>query len=460
LQQRIRAAVVNFEAVLEDGRADLCYRYLGGLLDGFSAEEVDRLCWNTLGFGAQRVTLGLDEGAPFRALLSHGLLSKNNLGQFLTSVITHAKGDKTRSSGVTALLKILNEAGYDLKSAKGNSGAVPLLPMVTFACDDTGLIEYLVDTVGCDVNELGTDSDSDSSTAFVAAVAQHHFKVASLLFDRGAKMVLEGRPRHELQPFGVLLMASSVYPEAVALLRRAIKRDNRLLASPLFESRIPQNPDDFISTPVFSMIRFASADLVDALLEMSDPEAATEAVNKVSRRGGAPTFPVEYAAAVQRWEHFSVLLKHKAKVTPLALEWLESRHCPRRILALAKAAAARQLEESKKEATARAAGATSNAFEGPAPKVLTEREEKKKAKKKAAKKKAKAKKRTAAKEPSAGAGKAEEGDSSSDSGDDTGEEGMDEEEKMLARAPTFDLEQERKRRAEQAAKKKGDEKKE
>jgi hypothetical protein len=95
------------------------------------------------------------------------------------------------------------------------------------------------------------------------------------------------------------------------------------------------------------------------------------------------------------------------------------------------------------------AGAASNAAEDPSVKVLSAKEEKARAKKREQKKKAKAKKRAAAAAAAAaggagaGAGAGAAPEDSDDSGDDTGEEGLDEEERMLARAPTFDLEKER-----------------
>jgi hypothetical protein len=135
---------------------------------------------------------------------------------------------------------------------------------------------------------------------------------------------------------------------------------------------------------------------------------------------------------------------------------------PRSILLQVEAMAQKEREdERKKVVIASNSAVPSNAFEVPGPKVMTEAEEKKKAKKRAAKKKAKEKKRAAAAaatEGHAGAGKeANNGaDSESDSsGTDEEEAGMNEEERMLARAPTFDLEKEkaaRKARAEKEAK--------
>jgi hypothetical protein len=145
------------------------------------------------------------------------------------------------------------------------------------------------------------------------------------------------------------------------------------------------------------------------------------------------------------------------------LEIAERNGAPRPLLLRLKALGKQQQEDAKRtKVSAAFPVAPTNTFEDPTSKVLTEAEEKKKAKKREQKKKAKAKKKAAAaarKEGYAGAGKEEGHVSSTDSdssGPDDEEEGMDEEERMLARAPTFDLEKEkaaRKARAEAEAEK-------
>jgi hypothetical protein len=98
--------------------------------------------------------------------------------------------------------------------------------------------------------------------------------------------------------------------------------------------------------------------------------------------------------------------------------------------------------------SADAAGLSTAAFEDPGMKAITAKEAKAKERKKAQKKKARAKKRAEAK-ANGGAGK--QAEESSDSGEDSAEEGMDEEERMMHRAPAFDLERAKKERAEAAA---------
>jgi hypothetical protein len=117
----------------------------------------------------------------------------------------------------------------------------------------------------------------------------------------------------------------------------------------------------------------------------------------------------------------------------------------RALLAVVRARAEAEKTAGVDVKTALSADGTSNAFEDPQVRVLSEKEEKRKAKKKAAKIKAKQKKEAAKKEADRGAGQpADGGESDSDSsGSDEEEAGMTAEEKMLARAPNFDLEKER-----------------
>jgi hypothetical protein len=89
-------------------------------------------------------------------------------------------------------------------------------------------------------------------------------------------------------------------------------------------------------------------------------------------------------------------------------------------------------------------GLAATTFEDPGMKAITAKEAKEKERKKAQKKKARAKKRAEAK-ANGGAGKKD--DDSSDSGEDSAEAGMDDEERMMHRAPAFDLEQAKRDRA-------------
>jgi hypothetical protein len=188
--------------------------------------------------------------------------------------------------------------------------------------------------------------------------------------------------------------------------------------------------------------------------------------------------PLQFYARLEKWEHCRLLLTHArpkvltsaavpegmtASTLPCAHEMImagcsekenrllralvEGAAMAERKAAAAKERASKAAAAAKEMASkASAVGASTNAFEGPAAKVSTATEETKKAKKREAKKRARAKKREKAKSGedfpvAAGAGEAPLDDSDSSGSDD--EEGMDGEERMLARAPTFDLQKEK-----------------
>jgi hypothetical protein len=194
------------------------------------------------------------------------------------------------------------------------------------------------------------------------------------------------------------------------------------------------------------------------------------------------------ALALLRYGGASVTFKAEGRgdPAPSVAEFIRDNGCPNRLFKIAFDAAYKKEKEEERLAKEKAAGKyaiadkekgevgggsaaskapkvddATNAFEDPAQKPLTEKQAKEKARKKAAKKKAKAKKKAAAKEASAGAcgaGGAMDVSDSDSSGEDEEEAGMDEEERMLARAPTFELEKERaarKARAEAEAQKNG-----
>jgi hypothetical protein len=190
--------------------------------------------------------------------------------------------------------------------------------------------------------------------------------------------------------------------------------------------------------------------------------------------------PTDDAAARKDWEMVSLLLKYvptvpvtrrgrilsrdgKPTVATLSsvseivdLEYKKGgpNAPPRSLVLQLNAMAAREMETKErggskgKRDDGRASSAPEGAFEDPEVHFVTsEKEEKKRAKRREQKKKAKAKKKAAAKVVAhAGAGKEADAASSSEDDSSGGEdetEGMDEEERMLARAPTFDLEKEK-----------------
>jgi hypothetical protein len=226
---------------------------------------------------------------------------------------------------------------------------------------------------------------------------------------------------------------------------------------------------------------------LEAILSVNLPgveEMCSKSVRTARSNGTFVEYiPADVLAAFGRWDMLAMLLQYcpDAPVTvpgkvlradgtlleqlPTVLENAERRRAPRGLLLKLKTMAKQQRADAEKAKVIAANSAIpSNAFEDVTNKVLTEAQEKKKAKKRSQKKKAKAKKRAAAASNDAahaGAGMEEESSSDSDSsGPDEEEEGMDEEERMLARAPTFDLEKERATRKVRAEAEKAKETKE
>jgi hypothetical protein len=285
-----------------------------------------------------------------------------------------------------------------------------------------------------------------------------------------------------------LILAIGLADDAVALpvVKELIQQDSSLCDLECYRGETVE------TTPVLFCCQLNLPHCLEALLSADLPgvqemctlhgsfpdEAVQERVKFVT--------PAQVVAAQARWDMLALLLRYCPDISviapgrkvghdgtllqylPSVEEWVKGRGAPRHILVQVEAMAQKQRAEEKKQKVIAANSAIpSNAFEVPGSRVLTETEEKKKAKKKEAKKKAKERKRAAAaaaKEGHAGAGKeAECRDSSSDdsSGTDEEEAGMTEEERMFARAPTFDLEKERaarKARAEEEARTKGEEK--
>jgi hypothetical protein len=174
------------------------------------------------------------------------------------------------------------------------------------------------------------------------------------------------------------------------------------------------------------------------------------------------------AAARAHWEALALLLHYCPRISvvspvkpveshgncarnfPSVEELVMASEASRSIKVQVEAKAQKERAEKKKaEAVAATSVMPSNIFEEPGRKVSTEAQEKKKARKKAAKKRAKEKKKAA--RGGAGGTAADEGSDSDSSGTGEEEAGMDEEEKMLARAPTFDLEKEKAARKARAA---------
>jgi hypothetical protein len=301
------------------------------------------------------------------------------------------------------------------------------------------------------------------------------------LIEKGALAAVDGIPSWEQQPLSAAIASPfETDDESLLLIRRFQGRQPNML-SPRYYN---QDKDGACYGPLFVAISADKYRCLEWLLNESgvDKASLSEAVDHFASLRAAENSFARYSAAqfaceAQDWKALDLLVRlGGASVTitspdsPMPPVYLNPnlQRCPdRRLKALIESRAQKELELQKikadkaaSESKAKAVGTVTNAFEDPTKKVLTAAEEKKKAKKKEAKKKAKAKKRAAAapNEVHAGAGKeAEDTESDSDdsSGSDAEEEGMDEEERMLARAPMFDLEKERaarKARAEAEAK--------
>jgi hypothetical protein len=248
------------------------------------------------------------------------------------------------------------------------------------------------------------------------------------------------------KPTAVMLCAENNTPRCLeALLSANLPGIRQLCAleQPVTHSVNPEGiPRLYTLTPAHMAATYANWDVLRLLLRY------------------CPDLPV--ISPIRESELDGTFIQNLVSVEKLVAD----RNAPRLIRMQVEALARKQREEQQRKEKQKKVIATnslipSNAFEVSGSKVLTEAEEKRKAKKRAAKKKAKEKKRAAAaaegKEGNAGAGKeADGGDSDSDSsGTDEEEAGLDDEERMIARAPTFDLEKEkaaRKARAEAEAK--------
>jgi hypothetical protein len=355
--------------------------------------------------------------------------------------------------------------------------------MLTLSASRTS---FCLDELGEDIDTLALwplkGNDHPARTPPLSIAINHScFRLAMHLVRRGAKVVF---PRIEAeQPFYTTVSISDT-KEALPLLRAMLERDKTVLDPDYYWGPAPTAEE--VRVKVQNPLAAAAYKGKKAALELflTTPglekveEATTVAVTGDNKEGGFATgTPLAWAAHAKQWECCSLLLRHgklkvlatgsdsdKVRSLPSAYSLIK-KHCPdRRLVALVEAAAERERgaellpASTSVAATPPAATASSNAFEDPSVKVLTEKEEKQKAKKRAAKKKAKAKKREKAREEAAGsatagAGKEEpvSSDDDSSSGTDEEEAEMTEEERMLARAPTFDLEKEKAARKARAA---------
>jgi hypothetical protein len=339
------------------------------------------------------------------------------------------------------------------------------------------------------VGKQGPDSGKIIYTPLTMALRAKKFETALHLLRRHkAKAAYKGDlPHGVVQP---LVSALTLRDDgaAVPVVKQLISQDPSLCDSSSYKNAAT------IATTIHKCASYNLPRCLEALLSANLP--GVEQLSMLEQRldalvGGdrwATMTPAQLAAGTGHWETLQILLQRFPEISvtshgsetrsdgtfirhvPTVEESVKAKGAPRSILLQVEAMARRQKAEIQKAAVVATNSAVpSNAFEDPTKKVLTESEEKKKAKKREQKKEAKARKRAAAAastEGNAGAGKevdiAVDSDSDS-SGSDDEEAGMNEEERMLARAPTFDLEKEiaaRKARAEAEARARAGEKSE
>jgi ankyrin repeat protein len=425
-------------------------------------------------------TLDVMLGRGFNRLLD----SSGNLGLFEVLV---SPSTQVEERDVLNVFRKYREAGADLSQAsmeKDWKGC----RLLHYAASSgwSHVVEFAIKDVGCPVDSIITPA---GKTPLSSAIGNGHFSVAKRLITHyGAKICLEGLEELQ-QPISRILVTNELsVREKLTLLTEGLKRQKDALDA---KYHFPDVKLSVSFPPIVCATVLHDKAFLECLLD-SGVDGLEEAVNQVGVLEDVVGSPLQLAVhfhikQVQGWSgngaSVGSLLRAGAKATttpkgdhlpyglplgerkilPSALDLVRNHHsrCSRHIAALIEAAAAKERQANVKPGTsAGPVTSSSNTFEEPGSKVLTEADEKKKAKKRAAKKKAKAKKKAAAAaEGHAGAGKVEEGDSdSSSSGEDEEEAGLDEEERMLARAPTFDLEKEkaaRRARAEAESKSKG-----
>jgi Ankyrin repeats (3 copies) len=479
----------EFEALVKPGGG---HEILKGW-QGFSPAVLDEIwhCYGNLaGAAATELSDPLGGQPSVRRL---GILA----GIFKTTRCVISLGDKTilelvlgavedgtaEEWAAVSICQLLQAHGCDLGEplAFGTSTNANLLHL---ACryGVVEVAEFAIDSLGCGVDSvcLGRlPSGPCRRLPLAIAIEMEHYELAAMLISKGAKAALLG-VQWSSNPLLWMIGAQAQNPRVARLLRMALDKQKDVLDPKYW--LVPCSRGNFCHPLVHHCIYKGNVDTLRWFVE-SGQEKLEEAIFARSKfiKGEIDMCAFEMAASRGLWDLLGFFLEHTTAL-PLGIGTSAAEYCrasrtdvtpcPRAVklqmvAALERAVAARPKPaaaaavsvEAPTTATAAAVatpvsivrpqdlGAVTNAPQVPAAKVLTEREEKKKAKKRAAKKKAKAKKRAAAKEASASAGKEEDTDSSNDSGDDTGEEGMDEEEKMLARAPAIDVEKDRLKRA-------------
>jgi hypothetical protein len=381
------------------------------------------------------------------------------------------------------VLQLLHAHGCDLYNCDTSliyGGA--RLPMYGAALDMTSVIDFGLSIPGVGIDDVCTFVNPSrpsvppmKATAISLALDQSRCIAIRHLFNKGARMVIDGFAAEE-QPISRLITLK-LDGFVFEMLPQALSKQPECLASKYF---LPSSKGELMH-PLHLAISFDAPARLELILTGNNPYLgeAVDFLNRFPKSGKIElATAAQMAAHLHRWKFLVPFLKHtKTPVTkegiavlvkasgfgpryvpaPSIAESVE-KHCKdRAIRALVQAKAKKERKElasggGSSSTGIAASGLPSNAFEDPRTKVLTEREEKAKAKKREQKKKAKAKKKAAAAAAGAGAGVDEPAEDSDSSGTDQEEKGLDEKERMLARAPAFDLEKER--AARKAAKEK------
>jgi hypothetical protein len=372
----------------------------------------------------------------------------NRLFTLLSARAAELFGFRISEGNMVRLLKRWKAAGLSLQPSREATDEVDEKPMLLQHYAANANLPLVLDLAlstefGGDVEAIYGKERADSlgpgrHTMLFDALNNRSYKaIATLLLEKhGAKVFrLDLRPIE--QPLTSLLAGDYSDLDSLHFLKLLLQREPRMLEWEGWRNPGIANPLLYcVTSKKLKCLTFflqTGAALVQELVQRSCPMYTS---NDASRRR-FDLSPASYCAVNGLWEYLAVLLQYNAvRVTggDVPIEPLVIRSAsrpgpqapPRSLVAALKAQAAKEREEARLSASKAKGNAASdvpsNAFELPAPKILTERDEKKKAKKAAAKKKAKAKKREAAKAANAGAGSAKAAD-----GDDTDSSGSEEE---------------------------------
>jgi hypothetical protein len=415
-----------------------------------------------------------------RWLLEHGFTKTYDSSRSNLLVCEVLRSPDGGEASVLEVLRLCHEFGCNLSLATNSIPGVKAITLLHLAAayDFLQVIDFGAGIVGIDVNSLSfTDKEPwNKRTAFSEAVDRQQFRAARHLFEKwNAKALVCGTAGVSQ---GLSYLVSKKGPESLSLLRAVVDRHKDLFNQDYYPPP-PPGARLVLANPV-AMAAAAQgtghSEALDILLQ-SGLEGLDKAINEFAVFNQHVGTAAAIAAHSAGWARVAQLVKAGASVTikykgeslphglvTRSLKALPSvaeavaKGCPDRLVTgLVEAAGQKERGSAALGSSApTTSGTGSNAFEDPSVKVLTEAEAKKKAKRREQKKKAKAKKKATA--ASAGSGVLDDQDSSS-SGTSDDEVGLDDEERMMAHAPAFDLEKERaarKAKAEEESKKGGE----